>query len=520
MTQKSYVAVINYLNYHHINIDQDEFELQLEGHPDFPSLLAFSDALNFFNIENYSYKINDDEKDLLPESFLALVEGELAFVNNQNNQIKINGSITNNFFSKWDNVILVIEKERELTSTNFKFDYTYINWGIVIVFFLFLLMVDTSNLFLKLIFIITALIGFIFANEAYKKTHGKGTFIPVGVCKSDYLNTDCDQVFNSKKWKIFNKIDLSEISLLFFTGQITCFILLSLSKNIEFFFIIYQYGLFIFIPVAILSLFYQVFIVKKYCPVCLVIIACVLAQLITTNIIYYEYDRISIASVILFLIGIAGSLFVLLNLKMKNENNQKNEYIIKKNLKFRRNYLFFKNNLSLQKRLVNTNFSSAFAYGNENAQQTLTFVTNPFCKHCKEFYPVFLKLIKMYSDELRINIFFDIDLSRDDEDNRAVHINLTNIYINSKNKTEFLEALSGWYDVQGYSENKNGWYKKYSEYFGNSEKAFILLKEHEQWVSSNNIHFTPNIFLNEKEYPIQYERADLQYFIPEFLSEN
>lgn len=98
MTHKSYTAVINYLESHKIPIDKDEFELQLEGHPDFPSLLAFSDALNFFNIENDSYRISNDEKDILPEDFLALVEGELAVVSNKNNQLTIDGSPAHDFF--------------------------------------------------------------------------------------------------------------------------------------------------------------------------------------------------------------------------------------------------------------------------------------------------------------------------------------------------------------------------------------------------------------------------------------
>jgi len=520
MTRKSFTAVTNYLDDHKIHIDQDEFELQLEGHPDFPSLLAFSDALNFFNIENYSFRIDNDEKDILPEDFLALVEGELAVVNNKEHTITVNGSPSEDFFSKWENIILIIDNYEEKPRTKSKLKNGSVNWGIAALLFLFLFAYDSSHLTLKLIFVATGLIGFIFAYEAYKKTHGKGTFIPVGVCRSDYLNTDCDLVFNSKKWKIFNKVDLSEISLLFFTSQLVCFILLSLIKNIEFFFEIYRYGLFAFIPIASLSLFYQIFVVKKYCPVCMVIIASVCIQLVAANLIFFTDKKMDGNAAALFFIGCFGSLMALVNFRTKNRIAQKNENTLKRNLKFRRNYQFFKNNLSLQKRLINDDFSGAFVFGNENADQTLTFVTNPFCKHCKEFYPVFLKLVKKYSDELRINIFFDVDLSRDDLDNRTVHINLTNIYINSENKIEFLEALNGWYKVQGYSENKNGWYKKYSKYFESSEHALELLRGHEKWVSSNSVHFTPNIFMNDTEYPIQYERADLEFFIPEFLSEN
>ncbi|NIF07199.1 vitamin K epoxide reductase family protein [Chryseobacterium sp. Tr-659] len=519
MTRKSYTAVINYLDYNKIHIDRDEFELQLEGHPDFPSLLAFSDALNFFNIENYSYRIDNDEKDILPEDFLALVEGELTVVKNKNNQLTINGSPAHDFFTKWENIIFIVEQE-ESANTKPKFDYSYINWGIFILLLVFLLGYDSSNRILKLIFACTSLVGFIMAYEAYKKTHGKGTFIPVGVCKSNYLNTDCDLVFNSKKWKLFTKIDLSEISLLFFTTQVTCFVLFSLMGNIGFFLEVYQYALLGFIPIACMSLYYQIVVVKKYCPVCMAIIACVLIQLIVANLMFFDHKTIDVGSVILFFIGIFGTMIVLLNLRANEEIAQKNEYIIKKDLKFRRNYKFFKNNLSFQKKLTDTDFSGAFVFGNEKALQSLTFITNPFCKHCKDFYPVFIKLVKKYSDELRINIFFDIDLGRDDVDNRTVHINLSSIYINSENKADFLEALSGWYSVQGYNENKTGWYRKYSKYFGNPEEALVILKEHEKWCGNNSIHFTPDIFINDTEYPLQYERADLEYFIPELLSEN
>ena len=43
-------AVCSYAQSQNIKIDKEEFKFQVETHPNFPSLLAFTDALTFFNI--------------------------------------------------------------------------------------------------------------------------------------------------------------------------------------------------------------------------------------------------------------------------------------------------------------------------------------------------------------------------------------------------------------------------------------------------------------------------------------
>jgi hypothetical protein len=61
-------------------------------------------------------------------------------------------------FSEWENIILIIEKSTRRICKKSKFEYTYVNWGIVALVFLFLLAYDLSNFILKLIFAATGLI--------------------------------------------------------------------------------------------------------------------------------------------------------------------------------------------------------------------------------------------------------------------------------------------------------------------------------------------------------------------------
>lgn len=55
MASKDIEAVFLYTQSQNISIDKQEFEFQIETHPDYPSLLAFSDTLNFFDIPNIAF---------------------------------------------------------------------------------------------------------------------------------------------------------------------------------------------------------------------------------------------------------------------------------------------------------------------------------------------------------------------------------------------------------------------------------------------------------------------------------
>ena len=59
--EDNFSLIFQYLEKENINISRKEFEFQVQSHPDYPSLLSFSDTLNFFNIENGVFKISFSE---------------------------------------------------------------------------------------------------------------------------------------------------------------------------------------------------------------------------------------------------------------------------------------------------------------------------------------------------------------------------------------------------------------------------------------------------------------------------
>ena len=73
---ENYNYLFQYLEKERINIDYDEFEFQMKSHPDYPSVIAITDTLHFFNIDNGVLRVSNAEIELLPNRFIAFLKNE------------------------------------------------------------------------------------------------------------------------------------------------------------------------------------------------------------------------------------------------------------------------------------------------------------------------------------------------------------------------------------------------------------------------------------------------------------
>lgn len=495
-------TLISYLDLIDIHIDVGEFRYQLNGHPEFPNILSYSDTLQFFNIDCSIFEINQEHINLLPENFLSINKGVFKLEYKKNYDISTS------------NIVLVIDKSERLYNKKGKSNFFL--WSTILLGSLILsvLLLDFSFFYTGIAFLSLSFLGFFLSYEAYKKTHGKGTIIPLGVCQNKMLKTDCDYVFNYKKWNFF---DISEISLLFFFSQIISFIVLAIYKDLNFYYLIYKYISYLFIPISFVSLYYQVAVIKKLCPVCIGIILSIYTQLAILYFIPSSFVEVKIFSFILYILFILISSLFLFYLRERTNWNNKLEEEVVKNLRFRKNYVFFRNNLSIQKKTLNDDFLNSFNFGNSDSSFILTLVTNPSCKYCKEFYPTFMRIINNYSNKINIRLVLDADLDNFSEELRTTYINMACIYENSEDKTTFFIALDEWYTIRTDKSGISKWNSKYSHLFTNQDHVVSILNNQKKWRNINDINFTPDIFINGHQYPIEYDRADLEYFISEMI---
>lgn len=519
---KGNLFFFNYLKAEKIYLDNEEFNFQLETHPEHPSLLAYHDALNFFNVPNITVKIENKDVSNLPDYFIAEVKSKLAFIKRENDNFNIDigdGEIRNFSIEKfqdiWSGVVLAAESESE------QIRKIKINTNLIAGLISILLAIAISPFSILLsVFSILVFCGLFFSIESVKQDLNIESDFSNKFCNIS-TETDCNAIISSKSFKLFNYLGLTDISIVFFIGQLlSLFIFLLLDFEKEYF--IFSLAiLYLSIPILLASIYYQWRVAKKWCVICLGIIIVLIVQFLfcefypkEISLLDYNYQNNTIILFLCsFLIPLIGWLFIKTFISSYFDLKSKN----KKLFKFKRNYNLFKNTLISERKVDYQNLSSDLFIGNKNAKLIITVVTNPLCKYCKETHLVVSDLIKKYSDQIRINIFFNFkpeegDLKENDEITK-LHIKLVDLFFNKKKQKLFLEALGDWF----FNKNYDKWFNKYGEELINKKDCINLLREQHQQNINNEVQFTPTVFVNEFSYPIIYDKDDILLYIDDLL---
>lgn len=279
--------LFHYLGKEDISFDKSEFLFQIQSHPDHRSLLAITDTLTFFNIDNGVIRVEFSDLELLPNRFITLLNKtnsnpELCFIEKKENYYFITkenqtDKITLSDLEKnWSNVILLVEKPESKAS-----NYTWFSWILPILCFLgfvVILLQFKLNLYLSLFFIFP-IVGILLSIAALKDLFGTKSELINNFCNIT-ASASCESIVNSDKWKQFNFFNFSDLAIIFFTSQVLGLLTLSISGNSLEFFAIQSILLTGSIPIIILSLYFQKFVEKKWCPICLVIIAVIILEIV------------------------------------------------------------------------------------------------------------------------------------------------------------------------------------------------------------------------------------------------
>lgn len=132
ITEKDFKIVFHYLRSLDININFSNFQFKVKNHPDFPSLLSITDTLNFFNIENGIISVDISKIELLPDRFVTLLSNhikqpQLYFIEKidgvyyqliDNKKIELSKP---NLESRWNNLVLLIEKSEKNEKSNINY---------------------------------------------------------------------------------------------------------------------------------------------------------------------------------------------------------------------------------------------------------------------------------------------------------------------------------------------------------------------------------------------------------------
>ena len=507
------------------NIDKDELKLQISSHPSYPSLHAITGVLDHFGIENMALDVpqTNEVYEQLPMYFIAHLKNEesedIVCVEKKDSTVLIRYSDKKNkkitkedFLKNWSGVVVVIEKE-ELSDKKKTREYKFLK-NIPITLLIAVIGVSYFNATVSLFHVLHLLVSLIGVYVSYlivKHTLGFNSKTVDKFCAST-KKTNCDAVIHSNGAKLFGIVPLSDISFIYF-----------LSITISWFayniFAIFNYTIFITlslaaIPIIIYAIIYQGLIVKKWCPLCLAISGVLICQAIMSyfiNPIHFDFETKG------FFIVMASTLLVITLFILVKPLIGEKLYLGKEQVayyKFKRNFSVF-NALYSKNKVINTaiELSNEIVFGNRKAKIEIVVITNPMCYFCKATHQAIESLLKTREKALKVTIRFNINTQSKEDVSYKIATTLINIY--QKNEKMCREAMHQVY-TEGTDVDK--WLLAYNLYTKTGQHQ--LLEAEKNWCTTNNINFTPAVYLNHKEFPKEYDLSDLHFFMDDFLEQN
>lgn len=495
--------------------------------PEYPSLLAVSNAMHELNVNNIVISISTDQLSEISfpaiaqvradnGSFIIVLKIENGVVHYLDNQLRHIKTSVNDFAADWTGILLLAETSEKSGEPDYEENRKkeLLSRGRYIILIVLSVMIFTTSLLLKPGFVFPMLInalGIGFCVILLMQTFGQYNMLIEAVCKPD-SKTDCDQVVNSSMAKIYSDISLAEIGLLFFAGGLFADVLLMLTSRNVF----NPYLFFVFIlslPFSFFSVYYQWRIIKTWCPVCLGVMGLLWAGAVYYWLHYssFQFDQVELISV---LTGYSFPVVIWLAIRPLIIQAQSVQSLQKSLYRFSKSPRVF-DVLSQQGKLISGDFENAIVLGNPRAVHAITLVTSPTCGPCINAHHEVESWLGQFDENLKVIVRFAIDPKENGSVPNTVARNLISLALNG-DYMKVKEAMRTWYNPKrpGLKE----WLSSLpAELHPGTEADFV---KHHEWCQENNIMAAPTIFFDGRQIPGEYSFKDFENILRLKLNEN
>ncbi|ESU21701.1 hypothetical protein FCR2A7T_01560 [Flavobacterium cauense R2A-7] len=518
----NFTFFFQYLKKEKIAIDEDEFDFQIQSHPYYPSLLAVSDTLGFFKINNLTARIENDDLEHLPDNFIGLIKNEdpvpaMAHIERTKTGYRYTQNKKPVILSKqafqdvFQNIVLIAEKEEDVVVSKKINNFRNLGLWIFGMLYVVLILMNTISI-LSGLFLFFGLIGLFLSVEAISYEFGIKTKFSEAVC-SIAENTDCNVVITSQKSKILEHFRFSDASITFFGAQLLCLLFFSISNQLDSFFSISMTLLIVSLPITLISLYQQIVVVKKICPMCMVIIGLLYSEIIALYFFKESQWKFNFQMVLYYTTILLGLYLTVFFVKKTMKDNLNLQSEIVKSNRFKRNYSLFKIALLSSDTVSDkSNEVRRVFLGNPEANLKIILVSSPFCAHCKEAHKILEEVLERFGDKVVFDLRFNYD-EKGNENAKKIHYKLMRIYFD-EGQESFLKALHNWFETK--EETKL--ISKVAQQITDLQIS-ELLREQLTWNRNNQITFVPAIIINGYHFPVQYDRNSLIHFIEDLAND-
>ncbi len=500
----------------------------LKAHPQYPTFKSICDVLNEWEIENYPVRYKPDEIKGIKSPFIAHLKadgGQLVFVTRINNEAiyyfdsyKTKRTNTlNDFLEMCSGAVVLINPTEKSGEREFRIK----KQNEILKRMLLPAIIGTI-----LIFAIVAIITLSFQDSLYINkiqyllflTKAMGIALSVLLIFQEFdihtsigdkichinKNTSCNTVLNDKASKIFGWFGWADIGFIYFLGGFLALLQTIRTPDFSLLALVSALAL----PYPVYSIYYQGFILKKWCPLCLGVQLILIFEFLLL-IPYLKLSQLTFSEILsfIFTFWVVGIIYTLFNMYYREKVANATHY--QKYLGFRKNPDVLKALLFSQPHYNIPVTNHSLLFGSEKASSMITAFLSLHCSPCAR---AFRQIRKVLSEDNGIKVFI-ILIASDLETLNAIY------YLNEQNrKKEAMELLEQYYERSPSSSSDI--YEKYNIPV-KVKSTDEITKENYKLYKDCNVNGTPTIYVNGYLLHKQYDIEDLKHisFLPTIREE-
>ncbi|HEX5155506.1 MAG TPA: vitamin K epoxide reductase family protein [Parafilimonas sp.] len=504
------------------------------NHPDYPSILSISDALNKWHVHNAAIKIKvkDLKNIILPcIAFIKQDSGSFVLLKAVNDDAVLYSDGTGKtikqsiieFEKAFSGIVLLAEVDEGAGEKNYLASrrkeikkqvsilLCFVAFAILLVISIFQFAGNNAPLSFIFpglsIFNFTGLcISIILLRYEVDKTNPTLQKICTGGHK-----TNCNAVLSSKAAKVAG-VSWSELGFVYFAGLYVLLLLTGLTNNAALLQVAITFNLLAFLYVPF-SIFYQWKIIKQWCPLCLTVQAVLLISFAVSvmpgvnngSLIAGAFFNNRNLSILLFAFTLPAVALLITKPLLLAKQKADEDFRALQRIKF--NTDIFNALLEKQKRVSESADGLGILLGNKNATNTLIKVCNPYCGPCAKAHPEIENLLEE-NENLKVQIIFTA--ANTENDIKAPPVKHLLAIAENSNEMVIKAALDDWYMA-----DKKDYLAFAAKYPMNGEQKLQdkKIENMRKWCEQVDISFTPTIFFNSYQLPDAYSIGDLKYFL-------
>jgi len=509
-----------------VKVTKETVKLTLIKHPEYPSLNSVTDVLKEWGIDNASIQVDTKRLNELPTPFIGVLktddtyftavkrikDGKVIRYDSEKGHIKEG---IDDFLKKWNGISVIAEADEKSGENNYKKnkkqeEASQIGGYLALLVIGLLGMISILNLLTMFSFIWIGLVvikglGTAISYNLLRLESDSGSKLMNKICRIG-KNMDCNEIIKSAGSTLFGLISWAEIGFMYFAGWLLALLFIPTSVTLMTTLVISNALGVIFI---FYSLYYQAFVAKKWCVLCLSVIVLLIIEFFLLlpewrDGIQQIDARQLLTIATAFAVPITGWFFVKrISMRLKELKVLEYQYY-----KLKYNKVLF-TNIQKQQQAMPRKISdlAAITIGDQNASNIITFVTNPYCGPCAVAHSEleeFLKLNRQYKAELVFTLDGDLNGSKND---------IIKHWLAIARQKNISTEITSWF--QQPIKDYEAWAVNYPVEIPEqlNEEIQEMLDYQKSWFNEANIVSTPTIFFNENRLSPLFKLEDLRHVL-------